>query len=44
MTRLGLEQEEQVAIFLSLFVIGEEALLEIESVLEMVGYFILLFK
>lgn len=44
MTRLGLEQEEQVAIFLSLFVIGEEALLEIESVLEMICDFILLLK
>lgn len=44
MTRLGLEQKEKVPIFLSLFVIREEALLEIGSVFEMVCHFILLVK
>lgn len=44
MARLGLEQKEQVAIFLSLFIVWEEALLEVGSVFEMVCHLILLAK
>ncbi len=39
---LGLEQEEQVAVFLCLFVVGEEAFLQFEAVFEVAGYFVLL--
>lgn len=41
---LGLEQEQEVAIFLSLLVIGEEAFLQITSILKMAGDFVLLFQ
>jgi hypothetical protein len=38
----GLEEEEQVAVFLRLVVIGKEAFLEFEAVTKVVGDFILL--
>lgn len=42
MPRFGLEEEEQVAVFLRLFVVGEEAFLEFEAVCEVVCDFVLL--
>ena len=42
MARFGLEEEEQVAVFLRLFVVGEEAFLEFEAVCKVVGDFVLL--
>ena len=41
-TRLGLEEEEEIAIFLRLVIIGEEALLEIIRIFKVTGDFILL--
>lgn len=41
-TRFGLEEEQQVAVFLRLLVVGEEAFLEFEAVGKVVGDFILL--
>lgn len=42
MSRLGLEQEQQIAVLLCLFIVGEEAFLELGSVVEMVCNFVLL--
>jgi hypothetical protein len=42
MSWFGLEHEEQVAIFLGLFVIGKRSFLDFGSVIEVAGYFILL--
>lgn len=42
MTRFGLEKEEQIAIFLSFLVVGEETLLGINSFVEVICNFILL--
>lgn len=42
MSRLGLEQKEQIAVFLGLFIIREETFLQFCSFLEMARYFILL--
>jgi len=38
----GLEEEEQIAVFLCLLVIGKETFLEFEAVCKVVGDFILL--
>ena len=40
--RLGLEQEEEVTIFLCLFIVREETLLDIGGLIQMVGHFVLL--
>jgi hypothetical protein len=40
----GLEEEEQVAVFLCLFVVGEEALLQFEAVCQVICDFILLLQ
>jgi hypothetical protein len=37
--RLGLQQEQQVAVFLRLFVVREGALLDLGAALEMAGNF-----
>lgn len=42
-TGFGLEEEEQVAIFLSFVVVGEETLLGVCSVVQMAGDFVLLY-
>ena len=42
MTRFGLEEEEQVAVFLSLVIVGEETLLRVCGIIQMTGNFILL--
>ena len=42
MSWLGLEEKEQVAVFLSLFVVWEEAFLQFEAFCEMVCDFVLL--
>ena len=41
-TWFGLEEEQQVAVFLRLLVVGKEAFLEFEAVCKVVGDFILL--
>jgi hypothetical protein len=41
-SRFGLEEEEQVAVFLGLFVVWEEALLQFEAVCQVVCDFVLL--
>lgn len=41
-SRLRLEEEQEVAVFLSLVVVGEHALLEVGRILEMARDFILL--
>jgi len=38
----GLEEEEQIAVFLRLFVVGEEALLQLQAFGKVVGDFVLL--
>jgi hypothetical protein len=40
--RFGLEEKEQVAVLLCLFVVGEEAFLQFEAVCEVVCDFVLL--
>ena len=40
--RLGLEQEEQVSVFLCLLIVGEEAFLKFARVFEVVCDFVLL--
>jgi len=42
MSRFGLEKEQQVAVFLGLLIVGENALLGIGRIIEMAGNFILL--
>lgn len=42
MSRLGLKEEKQIAVFLSLLVVREKALLKIGGVLEMIRNFVLL--
>jgi len=42
-SRFGLEEEEEVAIFLGLVIIGEEAFLNVCSIIEMAGDLILLY-
>lgn len=42
MAWFGLEEEEQIAVFLRLLVIGKETFLEFEAVCKVVGDFILL--
>lgn len=41
--RLRLEQEQKIAVFLCLFIVGEEAFLQFGSLVEMTGNFVLLF-
>ncbi len=40
--RLGLKEEEEIAILLGLLVVGEESFLQIGSIFEMASYFVLL--
>lgn len=40
--RLGLQEEQKVAIFLGLIIVGEYALLQVGRVLEVAGDFVLL--
>lgn len=42
MSWLGLQEKQEVAIFLSLVIVGEEAFLHLGGVLQMAGNFILL--
>jgi hypothetical protein len=39
---LGLEQKEQISVFLRLFVVGEKALLQFGGIVKMAGHFVLL--
>lgn len=41
-SRLRLEQEQQIAVLLSLVIVGEEALLHIGRIFQVTGYFVLL--
>jgi hypothetical protein len=42
MSWFGLEKEQQIAVFLCLFIVWEEALLQFEAICEVVCHFILL--
>ena len=41
-SRFGLQEEEQIAVFLRLFVVGEEALLQLEAISKVICDFVLL--
>ena len=42
-SRLGLEQKEQIAVFLRLFVVGEESFLQFSSLVKMASDLVLLY-
>lgn len=44
MAGLGLQQKEQIAIFLGALIVGKETLLRVGGIIEMTGNFILLEK